>query len=153
MYEYEQPFESADDSAARYERDMESEHVEARDVLRRERLAEHRSDFKPPPRIIEDQLGWEQLRRAKLAACRVCGDSWLPQLHHLVPVGRTNDGDDVPANLVPLCRECHQEFHDAKAGVAEAIRATLTEAELEYVTAKKSVDWLERRYPRESVAA
>lgn len=113
------------------------------------------SDFKAPSRIIEDKEGWEQLRRIKLAPCRVCGETWLPTLHHLVP--RSLGGDDVPDNLVPVCghgtRGCHGliEAHDPET--LARLRAALTTAEAAYVLRKKGLPFLDRYYPAASDAA
>lgn len=104
------------------------------------------ADFKAPPRVIEDREGWEQLRRAKLGPCRVCGNTWLPTLHHLVGVGRGKEGDDVPANLIPLCRAHHQAFHDGDLVVIQIIGETLTLSEIGYIVGKKGEDFLRRRY-------
>jgi 5-methylcytosine-specific restriction endonuclease McrA len=98
------------------------------------------------PRVIADREMWEQLRRAKLRPCRICNDAFLPQLHHLL--ARSLGGDDVPQNLVPLCRKCHQlvEEHDEKA--CQQLRLTLTDAELEYLSVKKWAGYADRRYGR-----
>lgn len=108
--------------------------------------AVHKADFKPEPRVIEDKEGWEVLRRLKLGPCRVCGNNWLPTLHHLVGVGRGKTGDDVPANLVPLCKQHHQLFHAGDEHIAAMIGASLTVAEIRYVLRKKDASFLSRRY-------
>jgi hypothetical protein len=102
------------------------------------------------PRVQEDREGWEQLRRAKLddQACRACGKHGWPSnhLHHLV--FRSGGGDDVPANLIPLCKDCHQAFHLGDAEVAQTIGDNLSMREIGYVLEKKGTDYLLRRYLR-----
>lgn len=144
-HEFEPEYDRWEDAEARAARDAEAEHVEHRASVRDERLAEHVTpDFKLPARIIEDQLGWEQLRRAKLRPCRVCGNSWLPQLHHLV--SRSLGGDDVPDNLVPLCSDCHGLVEDHDHETLRVLGERLTHREMDYVTGKKGSGYLVRRY-------
>ncbi|MCR4340080.1 MAG: HNH endonuclease [Gemmatimonadaceae bacterium] len=85
---------------------------------------------------------------AKAGPCRSCGSPGPIEMHHLV--NRSQRGDDVPGNLVPLCLDCHRSITSRLAGweiVAGAIRCSLTPLELAYCTAKKSRAWLERMYP------
>ena len=102
--------------------------------------------YEKTPRVTADREMWEQLRRAKLGPCRCCGNNFLPQLHHLL--SRSLGGDDVPANLVPLCRRCHElvENHDEHA--CQPLRLSLTDAELEYLSVKKYAGYADRRYGR-----
>jgi hypothetical protein len=72
---------------------------------------------------------------------------------HLVPKGQ--GGDDVDANIVPLCGSgvtgCHGSLttHDKHwRTVSAALRENLLDSELEYVMRKKGPDWLDRVYPR-----
>lgn len=100
-----------------------------------------KADPKPPKRIIEDRVGWEVLRRAKLRGCRVCGvDYFRVQLHHLV--GRDLGGDDIADNLVPLCPEHHQAVEERKL----MIWPNLTKQEQDYIGRKKGVDFARRYY-------
>lgn len=64
-------------------------------------------------RKVESAKGWQRIISAKLGPCRVCGsvengrmESKI-QMHHLVP--RSRGGDDVEANIVPLCLACHEK--------------------------------------------
>jgi hypothetical protein len=106
-------------------------------------------DFKGPGRIVDPAA----VRRKLVLdpTCRSC-DEPASNGHHLVP--RSLRGDDVEANVVPLCGTgttgCHGEYenHGSDWGlVAASIRASLTEAELEYVLEKKGADFLARYYP------
>lgn len=65
---------------------------------------------KPRARIKDPAL----LRRFRMRStvCAICGGAYPGQCdpHHVYPKGR--GGDDVEANLVALCRECHDEIED-----------------------------------------
>lgn len=106
-------------------------------------------NFKAPPRVIADTLDWEQLRRAKLGPCRVCGSTWLPQLHHLVPRGRAGaaGGDDLAWNLVPLCRDCHGDVEARDFVARHRLAQSLTDGEVGYIVGKRGLEWLSIHYP------
>jgi 5-methylcytosine-specific restriction endonuclease McrA len=82
--------------------------------------------------------------------CVVCGDAW-PHRSHVVP--RSQGGDDVRSNIVPLCGLDHvvldQGAGDRRAIVAAAVRAWIDSEPdvLAYVLERKGQAWLERRYP------
>jgi hypothetical protein len=88
-------------------------------------------------------------------ACRACGVGLIrPNGHHLVPKGSPHFGDDVEANIIPLCGSgttgCHGRVHDHDHAVLGAIGAALHDDEVAYVLDKMGVDegsdWLMRRY-------
>jgi hypothetical protein len=105
-------------------------------------------DFKQP-RISEDREGWEDLRRAKLGPCRVCGATSGITLHHVI--SRSQLGDDVEFNLVPLCGSgvtgCHGRIEAGDKKTRCALRQSLTLDELAYVYGKKGPTWLDWAYP------
>lgn len=101
-------------------------------------------DPKPGKRLVADQLGWAELRAAKLGWCRVCGDNGT-ELHHLV--SRAQGGDDVEANLVSLCTPHHTKLEAGDMHVAMRLRLHLSELERAYVAGKKSQEWLDKHYP------
>lgn len=120
-------------------------------------------DPKPTPRIRDSRAGIAKLRRE--GRCRACGQSYgfvnpldYPlSRHHLV--GRDLRGDDVDANLIPLCGDgttgCHGIYENREPGwleVAGAIRESLRPEELEYVLRVKGVDWLARYLPERRAA-
>jgi hypothetical protein len=116
-------------------------------------------DWKPAKRI-EDP---DATRRVCVAEgkCRLCGKRARPYFwkgkhyaggltgHHLV--SRSQRGDDVDDNIVPLCGHgtvgCHGDVEHHK-WARVALRAMLTEANEEYCVRKKGWVWLEKRYPR-----
>jgi hypothetical protein len=106
------------------------------------------ADPKPAKRIVATPQEWAEIRREKLTGwpCRLC-DKPAETLHHLV--SKSLRGDDVPANVVPVCgdgtRGCHGllEAHDPWA--CSLLGHRLTKRERDYVTGKKP-GYLERRY-------
>lgn len=119
-------------------------------------------DPKPARRVADRKVGI--LKVQSEARCRACGYRGLSHISraHLVPKGQR--GDDVDANIVPLCgggtTGCHgslTDHHPASypslyAGrdwkfVASALRGRLTEEEESYVIRKKGLDWLNKHYP------
>lgn len=113
-------------------------------------LVNIRTDFKQPSRVIADRDDWEILRRHKLGPCRVCGKrSWPLGLHHLVP--RSQGGDDVPWNLVPLCGSgtdgCHGKVENRDTVARHELRKNLTDSEVGYIVGKKGLEWLRQAYP------
>lgn len=75
-------------------------------------------------------------------SCRACGRPAVDP-HHIVTRARYL-GDDVPENIMPLCRAHHDEFH-AEGHLA----APLAWEEVVYARIKlgpAALDYLERRY-------
>ncbi|HSE45420.1 MAG TPA: HNH endonuclease signature motif containing protein [Gemmatimonadales bacterium] len=101
-------------------------------------------DPKPAKRIVATRSQWSDLRFEKLGSCRICG-SYLTELHHLV--AKSLRGDDIAANLVPLCSTCHGEVELHHQPFLGILRASLRPEELRYILDVKGSDYLERRYP------
>jgi len=103
-------------------------------------------DPKPERRIVDQFAGNDKLRAE--GRCRICGAPATGPLgltrHHLVP--RSQQGDDVDDNIVPLCgdgtRGCHAEVEFRTAGYRARLRAKLTPDELAYIIDKKGASWL-----------
>lgn len=97
------------------------------------------------PRIVDPDAGRDKLRRE--GRCRVCHREWPLQRHHLVP--RSLLGDDLEANLVPLCVYCHDEWEHTphRQRIGAAIRRTLMAEELAYVVDQMGEGGLDRYYP------
>jgi 5-methylcytosine-specific restriction endonuclease McrA len=88
---------------------------------------------------------WTTLRAAKLGPCRICETLVGPmEFHHLVP--RSQGGDDVADNLVPLCAACHggvtRRFQPDRFDLA----ANLTDGEYAYIVGKLGPDALWRLF-------
>ncbi len=104
-------------------------------------------DPKPEARHVASRDEWSRIVLAKAGPCRGCGQPG-EEFHHLV--NRSQRGDDVEGNLIPLCKLCHHSITDHLAGweeIAHEIRHSLTTHERAYIVAKKSKAWLERAYP------
>ncbi len=107
------------------------------------------STFHPDPkaaaRHVATREEWKDLVREKAAPCRVCGSLIGLEMHHLV--NRSQQGDDVADNLIPLCIAHHGLITRRDHATAHAVRASLTPEEAAYCAAKKSWAWLDERYP------
>jgi 5-methylcytosine-specific restriction endonuclease McrA len=71
------------------------------------------SDFKPPRRIRDSDAVRSKVMSQPL--CRACGLEKATDGHHVLL--RSQSGDDVPDNIVPLCRACHRDYHEARIGI------------------------------------
>jgi len=101
------------------------------------------NDPKPAKRIIDPKAGERKLSLDQ--ACRGCGQRATAGHHILL---RSQRGDDVEDNIMPLCRACHIAYHD---GRLKSLK--LTTAERGYLLAKLGSeagnDYIARRYERE----
>lgn len=109
-------------------------------------------DFKEGPRVKASREQWKKLQAEKQGPCRVCGASaylGYTGLHHLVP--RSQGGDDVPDNLVPLCGSgtmgCHGKVEARDLYACHRLRVNLTLAEFDYMLTKKGDVWADTKYP------
>jgi hypothetical protein len=104
------------------------------------------TDLKPAKRIVNPLAGLAKAQEE--GRCRLCHSPFMSR-HHLV--SRSLRGDDVEANLVPLCGSgttgCHGAVEARDPMVCSLLRSRLTEAELAYVLEKKGADFLARYYP------
>jgi 5-methylcytosine-specific restriction endonuclease McrA len=80
--------------------------------------------------------------------CRVCGDTYRLESHHLVPRAR-GEGDDVEENTVPLCEPHHAMNHRTgdRRKLGRLLRPKLREDEIAYVKRKKGKAWFELWFP------
>lgn len=93
--------------------------------------------------------------------CRMCGrDAEIRQLtqHHVVPLEWWRDIDqpyrsrrNVNANIVPLCRPCHDEVESRDDSVRlparSMLRHTMSQQEIAFAIACVSLHWLDANYP------
>ena len=73
-----------------------------------------------PERRIRDSAAIERKVKAE-PLCRACRLERAVDGHHVLL--RSQGGDDVEDNIVPLCRACHRDYHEARIG----LRITLDE--------------------------
>jgi HNH endonuclease len=102
-------------------------------------------------RKVASPKQWAAIRAEKLegCACSVCGDYTRPMsLHHLVP--RSQGGDDVAENLIPLCgdgtRWCHGAVTRRDSGALQALASQLSDSEYAYVIGKLGEGAMERLF-------
>lgn len=124
---------------------------------------------------ISDSLlfrsGGGKVKVQKEGHCRMCGRAVaelralvdhpeavrIMTRHHLVPQHWFRNNPEYQrlkgcdANIVPLCRSCHDlvELPDWKGGFEyrRELRGLLTQAEVAFVIQMRGRDWLELRYP------
>lgn len=77
--------------------------------------------------------------------CRLCGARRSLERHHLVP--RSQTGDDVDENLIPLCTPCHRKVTENDPEALALLRGRLFPEEEAYCAFRMGWGWLERRYP------
>jgi len=86
---------------------------------------------------------WSKLRDLKRGPCRCCGSSFSG-LHHVV--FRSHGGDDVAANLVPLCTVCHELVHKRDRETCVRLVMMLRDEEYLYAVLKCGEPVWERVY-------
>jgi 5-methylcytosine-specific restriction endonuclease McrA len=96
-------------------------------------------------RKVASPKQWAAIRSAKLdgAKCRICVEP-ASELHHVVTRGAL--GDDVPDNLVPVCRECHRDLTGREPGIGAELLRLLSDAEYAYMIERGGEDYPERAY-------
>jgi HNH endonuclease len=70
-------------------------------------VAKKRSDWKNPA-PVRDKTVFQEFH-ASGYDCISCGHGIVIEAHHIL--SRAQGGDDMRANLVPLCQECHRAYH------------------------------------------
>jgi len=105
-------------------------------------------------RIVATKDEWATIAAAKQGPCRVCvlpesnGSYWKQiELHHVIP--RSRGGDDVPANIVPLCRYCHGLVSAYDAEALRKLGRSLSPDERGYVVQMLGEYGPERLFGRE----
>lgn len=97
--------------------------------------------------------------------CRMCGRSAkVRQLtqHHVVPLEWWRDialeyrsRRNVNANIVPLCRPCHDEvdhWSERRLPARSMLRRTMSQQEVAFAIACAGLPWVEENYPLTWVA-
>lgn len=111
-------------------------------------------DPKPQKRHRATQAEWNDIRDAfSEDRCWVCDQPWA-ELHHIL--NRSHSGDDVVANLTPLCRECHRRIEARDPICRSLIRQALMPSNLAYLREKlgeNTEGWLSRHYPSHNAFA
>jgi hypothetical protein len=104
-------------------------------------------DAKPQKRHRASKQEWQEIRDAfSEDRCWVCNERWA-ELHHIL--NRSHSGDDVVANLVPVCRNCHGLIEARDPVARSRIRQALMPSNLAYLRLKLGENiegWLSRHY-------
>lgn len=102
-------------------------------------------DPKPPARVRANSAAWKKLHADCWGPCLICGDTWRVELHHLVP--RAQGGDDIKANLVPLCAEHHRRVTEHVGLTCVDLRQSLSPEHIRYCVDKVGAERFEKSYP------
>lgn len=79
------------------------------------------SDPKPERRIRDSGAIRSKVESEPL--CRTgCGEKATDGHHVLL---RSQRGDDLPENILPLCHRCHRDYHDARIGLQLSLEEKL----------------------------
>ena len=95
-------------------------------------------------RKVASPKQWQALQEAKSGPCRVCSSRAAIQLHHLV--WREDFGDDVTANLIPVCQDDHEALHRRAPAICRILLSRLSDAEYAYMVERGGEDYAERVY-------
>lgn len=102
-------------------------------------------------RIVASPKRWQAIADAKLGPCRICGSQGSNgrlyghiQLHHIV--SRQDGGDDVEANIVPLCPVGHTYVTQRDRGACLVLIASLAAEEWAYMIERGGENYPERAY-------
>lgn len=111
------------------------------------------ADPKPAARIVNRDAGTNKLLRE--GRCRLCGGTggayaFYITRHHLIK--KSQGGDDIDANIVPLCGHgtagCHGDVEAYRGDARQRLRHKLQPEEVLYIVAKESREWLNTHYPK-----
>lgn len=103
-----------------------------------------------PKRHRASKQEWDRIAALKAGPCRVCSRRGpFLELHHLVRRG--HGGDDVPDNLVPVCRADHEALHSRRPTIGRLLLTRLSDAEYAYMIERGGEDYPERVYGVEYV--
>ena len=99
-------------------------------------------------RKVASPKQWQRIYEEKVMCkgCRVCfkliGTPIDP--HHLIP--RDYFGDDVPNNIIGLCRDCHRGVELREPAHCRLMLTRLSDAEYAYAVGKAGEGFAERIY-------
>ncbi len=107
-------------------------------------------DPKPARRVRASRNDLDALREMFAHhPCVSCGVGGSLELHHIHP--RSQGGDDVAANLAPICRSCHMKIEGHESGweqVAASIRQyVVVDNDRRGYQEDKAGESFNRRYP------
>lgn len=126
----------------------------------RARKIEHRPFVMPPESLCNPKL--TQTKVIAEGQCRYCRRAWAiraPTRHHLVPESWFLQQPrplqlirNAHANIIPLCRGCHDlidnRVRSERLKARKMLRVVLTQAEIAFAIAVRGQEWLDAEYPR-----
>lgn len=77
-------------------------------------------DPKPRKRVVDSKAARRKLESEP--GCRTCSNT-ATDGHHLLL--RSQGGDDVEDNIIPLCHQCHMEYHSGNIRLTARARESL----------------------------
>jgi 5-methylcytosine-specific restriction endonuclease McrA len=96
-------------------------------------------------RKVASPKQWQAIIAGKRGPCRACDvPALLIEYHHLIP--RSQGGDDVAENIVPLHAYCHEKVTRGRKRYLDRLAESLTDAEYAYVVGKLGEGALERLF-------
>ena len=112
-----------------------------------EAIRMYHTDPKPLPRVRDPEV-FRTFHRTE-PRCLCCGHKGFIHAHHLL--NRSQGGDDVLANLVPLCAGCHEAHHRMNTRTVRDALATYLLSErgaeaLAYLRSKRSDGWIQGKF-------
>lgn len=121
----------------------------------RKRYVEHRPFVLPSEALCSPKL---TARKMQDALCRMCMRSGFITRHHLVPeswfLGQPEALRKIRnahANIIPLCRHCHDTIDIAHPVAKEQargrLRQLLIQEEITFAIQVRGREWLEQAYP------
>lgn len=125
---------------------------EAKPYSKAEQLARGEKRYR---RKVASAKQWQRICAAKLDRCRICHTrrAERPDIvldpHHLV--ARIHGGDDVEANIVPLCRGCHDSVTRRWPAACLLLLESLDDFEYGYMIRRGGPDYAQRAYGVEYV--
>lgn len=136
---------------------------------RRFRMVTHPRELAHAPRMPDVSLIHPIGGKRKLMSetvCRMCERQWVNASchplqrtrHHLVPqswfLGVSNEFRAIRhahANLIPLCRACHDDIETKNVVIRLAarmrLRGRMTQQEVAFAIALRGLVWMNREYP------
>lgn len=115
----------------------------------------------PKPGKVHSGLFWNAtsgLVKLREGCCRMCERPWKvrpPTRHHLVPTRWFMSSQGAPyrqirnsnANIIPLCRPCHDLIEKREPFSRRMLRRLLTQQEIAFAVRMRGIGWLNREYP------
>lgn len=129
-------------------------------AVRRRRAVEHRFVALPSENLCNPRLTAAKMANARCRMClhaRYCGPPHITR-HHLVPDSWFLGQPEVlrairnaHANIIPLCRSCHDDidlpFPVAKERARRKLRSKLLQDEIAFAIQVRGREWLDESYP------